>query len=523
MKIIGEVPGYGGTVGNRLMVKFANGTPNDTECKFRLIKTSTGTKQEKSIKAISNIYWYQDKTQDKSWLSGDALKKGVTVNYTLTAKPDESHKTGRWFASGLHFVDTMKIPDDIKAEYDLAAAIRKAGFEKFTIIEPEIPKDNGSEPTGENTNNTETIDESADDTETTDNNTKSPENTLTAKNEITFDFWVYSNDESKEMKPVSIVLPVTFRYNNTTYPNTDVIIENSLNVSVRGVGASGTTKDKDLGSTKVELSVSTPTAPAPYITVSKTCDKPRLSYERDMTSDTSGKKTTKEDLTYTITLTNDGDAGCDVTLTEKPNSEITITSFGENKDNTDNTNNKTIKVHVPAYSKVEIPVTAKLTVEDEGRFTNLVEYEYTYKLKEKNETTGQWTETDRTEKGSAYHTIEVKKDHPVIDVTKTGWVKSKIHGENYEYPTEYLPGDEIHYLITIENSGDADGHADVLDPLSKDVNWIKAIVTNPNVEEPAEKTTEEKIENNVYSHFFDKIEHDKPITIELIGTVNGDT
>ena len=71
---------------------FEDGTPNGTEGKFRLTNKSTGKFVDYTIEAQSGIYWNQNKTQDKSWLSGDALKKSATVNYTLKSQPIAIHK-----------------------------------------------------------------------------------------------------------------------------------------------------------------------------------------------------------------------------------------------------------------------------------------------------------------------------------------------------------------------------------------------------------------------------------------------
>ncbi|MDE6034286.1 MAG: hypothetical protein K2G36_00010 [Ruminococcus sp.] len=174
-----EIDGYigeGAILQPYLGVKFKDGIAEKPDCRFRLIDKSCILDNKIITPSEPGIYW----NQDKDWLTGNDLKNGAnaTVNYTLTAKPDDSHKTGRWFANGLHFVNTMKIPDDIEAKYDLETAIKNAGFsdDKFKI----------------NTN----------------------ENNGT---EIKIDFWVYSNDPSQEMDTVNITFPVTFGYKSNTY------------------------------------------------------------------------------------------------------------------------------------------------------------------------------------------------------------------------------------------------------------------------------------------------------------------
>ncbi|MDE5763345.1 MAG: hypothetical protein K2I00_00025, partial [Ruminococcus sp.] len=490
--INGELNG-GDTFPVTLGAYFKDGLPDSTECKFKLIDKSTGENSENTITTSKpGIYWTQDKMQDKDWLPGNDLKKGATVEYTLTAKPDNSHKTGRWFADGLHFVDNMTIPDSIEAEYDLESAIRDAGFEKFS--EPTITSENNG-------------------------------------TEIKIEFWVYSNDETKEMDAVNIILPVTFRFKeDVTLPITDVPIVNTLQVSARGAGSEvekdiirdgAKEGDENAYKSTVSLLVTPPDKPAPHITVKKTIDKAyknigeeqstitikdqKIAYE-DMTA--SGEQTKTAELEYTITLTNDGDAPCNVTLTEKPDSAIEINSankIGDINDIYDKTN-KTIPVPVKAGEKVEIIIKATLRADGAGRFTNLVEYEYT------------WNNDKKT--GSASSRIEVTKKPADISATKTGWVEkfdnngNKIteeDGKTSKKYEEYTVDDEIHYLITITNDADSIGSADVIDNLPAGVDWKTAKVTGEDEPEDITGKTVYKRTFNIQSH--------GTITIELTGKV----
>ncbi|MDE5792113.1 MAG: DUF11 domain-containing protein, partial [Oscillospiraceae bacterium] len=449
----------------RLQAKFANGTtPNGAKETVKLIRTSSGQSVSNTITAKSSLGWSQNKSQDKSFLSGDAFKNGseVTVNYTLTATPNNVNKSkGAWFASGLHFVDTLKIPDGLNAQADLEKVLKATGFDY------EIIKADGT----------------------------------------TFDFWVYSKDESKEMDSVNITLPVTFTCDKPTDSiKTDVKIDNTVAVTVTGVGDD---KEQNVGNSNVSLTVDKPTTPAPDLEISKGSGEDGSNYHEisyddasDWTEGEDGKTKTRT-VTYTVKIKNKGDAIAEnVVLTETPPSGVTITKVTRKDGGTCewNKEDNTIVIgDIPADKKdVEIEITATLATATAGTFMNKV--------------------TENVTKREAYDTIKVNKKQANITAQKIGYATPAGKNEKRDY---YNAGDEIHYTITVWNSGEVKGDALIEDVLSDvaGVDW-KTVKINGGVEEALTDTNSYKATVTVPAKVNDV---DGQCTIELIGTVKSDS
>ncbi|MDE5738069.1 MAG: DUF11 domain-containing protein, partial [Oscillospiraceae bacterium] len=443
----------------RLQAKFANGTtPDGLKETVKLIQTSSGKTISNTITANSNLAWNQNKSQDKNMLSGDAFKNGgsVTVNYTLSASSNNANKSkGAWFASGLHFVDTLKIPEGLNAQADLEKVLKATGFDY------EIIKADGT----------------------------------------TFDFWVYSKDESKEMDSVNITLPVTFTCDKPTDSITaDVKIDNAVTVTVTGVGDE---KEQNVGNSNVSLSVTRPSVPKANFVITKGADPASLVY--DGMNAEEGKPERTADVTYTVTVQNTGDIAKDITLVEAPASGITIKKINvpEGMEATiDGVNSITIK-NVPANSgKITFTVDATLTATGAGSFTN--------RIYDKD-----------NENNSAYATTNVTKKQANISAWKTGWVGDNTNNKNYS-----AVGEEVHYSIVIENKGDLAKTVSVEDKLSEveGVTWTDGSLVGVDISDDSNITTSKQIVaiDSDYSGEIN-VKANERITITFNGTVQNVT
>ncbi|MDE6708383.1 MAG: DUF11 domain-containing protein, partial [Oscillospiraceae bacterium] len=470
----------------RLQAKFANGiTPDGLKETVKLIQTSSGKTISNTITANSNLAWNQNKSQDKNMLSGDAFKNGgsVTVNYTLSASSNNANKSkGAWFASGLHFVDNLKIPEGISAEITediVKKAIENAGF---------------------------TVSDDAKVTVTQSGDT------------IKIEFWVDSKDESKEMDSVNIILPVTFTCDDPEISITtdNVTITNGLTVSVSGIGEE---TYKEISKSSVSLSVSKPTVSKASFEITKKADPESLDYDENMTAGTNGKTAT---VKYTVTVKNTGDKKGDITLKEDPASDITINSINlpENVPDgvtatVDGTSSITIK-DVPAKSdEITFTVNATITASGVGSFTNHI-YE------EGNENNG------------AYATTNVTKKEAKITSDKFGWVGTN---PNDTSDKAYKAGEQINYSIIIKNTGTDNKKVSVIDDLSAVVDGTNFIENGVITWKDTATVTAKKISNgtavdvsnistNLINNRYDteiKVDPDTEITITFSGTVNGTT
>ncbi|MDE7094724.1 MAG: DUF11 domain-containing protein, partial [Oscillospiraceae bacterium] len=321
----------------RLQAKFANGTtPDGMKETVKLIQTSSGRTVSNTITANSNLAWSQNKSQDKNMLSGDAFKNGgsVTVNYTLSASSNNANKSkGAWFASGLHFVDTLKIPDGISAEITkeiVEQAIKNAGFTDYKVIQADAEEIN---------------------------------------------FWVYTKDDTREMDSVNITLPVKFTCANPVNSiKGEVKVDNAVTVTVTGVGDDD--KERPVGNSNVSLSITKPSEPKANFVITKTVDTSALVYD-DMLPEGQPERTAK--VIYTVTVQNTGDMAKDIKLVEAPATGVTITNINQPANMPDGvtaeisgTNSITIK-NVPAKSPViTFEVEATITTTKAGSFTNSI-------------------------------------------------------------------------------------------------------------------------------------------------------
>ncbi|MGN1223551.1 MAG: hypothetical protein ACI4TG_00430, partial [Ruminococcus sp.] len=73
----------------RLSAKFKNGTtPNGDETTVKVVNTETGKSASGKITPQSKLLWSQNKTEDKTEIKASDIENGVTVNYTLSASPN---------------------------------------------------------------------------------------------------------------------------------------------------------------------------------------------------------------------------------------------------------------------------------------------------------------------------------------------------------------------------------------------------------------------------------------------------
>jgi len=264
----------------RLQAKFANGTtPDDTTNTVKLVQATTGRSVSNTITVDSTAGWTQSKSESTSHLSGDAVKDGATVEYTLSASSTVGSKTtGAWWAKEIHFQDSLSGYEPLTAEVgDIEAAIKAAGFTDYKI--------NSTEPGN-------------------------------------IDFVVYSNDESKEMGNVNVKVPVKF---TGTAPDEGLTVKNEVDVKMTLIND---TEEKPVGSSEVELEITAPTPPpepAPSFTLEKSVDVTQVAYE-EMSGDGEEKTVNVE---YTIKVANNGNADGTITLTEHPGTGITLDAAGQ--------------------------------------------------------------------------------------------------------------------------------------------------------------------------------------------------
>ena len=460
----------------RLQAKFANGiTPDGLKETVKLIQTSSGKTISNTITANSNLAWNQNKSQDKNMLSGDALKTRTTVNYTLSASPNNSNKSkGAWWASGLHFIDELKIPEGsgIVAEYDLEKALKATGF-TYKIISATSP----------------------------------------------FEFYLYSKDKSKDMDSVNILLPVTYKYADnvdTDKVEGSVTVINDLNVSVKGIGE-GVTEDGEeddnekyyhpVGNSNVSLVVNEPTKKQAKFSITKDSETKSLDYDKaDLWDEakTKGDEKTSKEIEYTIIVENTGEAEGDITLVENPAKGITITGVESTNNNVVfNSSDNTITVgKLKENESVKISVKATITTSSGGTFTNYV-YE------------------DGNKGNGDSHDITVDKKEPNISSYKTGWVGSS---DTVTDITSYQENDDICYSIVIENTGTLKKDVLVSDDLStvsksNGVTWNEDVSIVTINEQGTEVNSTEKLADNEYSKTF-TVEPKQKITITFSGKVN---
>lgn len=116
----------------RLSAKFRNGTTPDGESvTVKVVNTETGKSASGTITPQSELLWAQNKTEDKTEIKASDIEDGVTVNYTLSAAPNNpTTSKGAWWATGLEFTDTISLPAGLTfttgAPSALEAAIQTA-------------------------------------------------------------------------------------------------------------------------------------------------------------------------------------------------------------------------------------------------------------------------------------------------------------------------------------------------------------------------------------------------------------
>lgn len=132
----------------RLQAKFQNGkTANGTAVEVKLTQESSGKSVSNQITADAAMQWSASKGENRTSLKAQEIAKGTTVNYTLSASPNNaSKKTGAEWVQSLKFEDTISLENmtflgDAKAAIQNAvkAAIQTAGYD----AEPTVTVNDG--------------------------------------------------------------------------------------------------------------------------------------------------------------------------------------------------------------------------------------------------------------------------------------------------------------------------------------------------------------------------------------------
>ncbi|WP_298701921.1 SpaA isopeptide-forming pilin-related protein, partial [uncultured Ruminococcus sp.] len=260
----------------RLQAKFQNGkTANGTKVEVKLTQESSGKSVSNQITADAAMQWSASKGENRTSLKAQEIAKGTTVNYTLSASPNNaSKKTGAEWVQSLKFEDTISLENmtflgDAKAAIQSAvkAAIQAAGYD----AEPTVTVNDG-------------------------------------KADISF--VLNSRNENAEMPAVNlnVALPLnssTVKMNGTA----DGKVTNSLTVSGKPYGDDASYST--IGGNSVELKVSAPQGPK--FSLSKTVENEKAYYVK-------GDK-----VKFVITVTNSGDADGTISLNDALPDGLTAT------------------------------------------------------------------------------------------------------------------------------------------------------------------------------------------------------
>lgn len=274
----------------RLQAKFKNGTtPDGDTATVKLVNTTTNKSTIGSISAESEVNWSSSKTEDKTQVSGsDIAAGGVTVNYTLSAQPNNAAATkGAWWVTGLQFSDTIALPEGMTFTAEAAGVIK-------TAVEDAV-KSAGYSTTATVTaaagSSTANIQFSIDSKNTDGGNPP----TATA-----------------EMSAVNIKFP--FELSSTTVDTSNFTtagnVVNKLTVNARPSGT--TTYSKALGDSSVSLKVTVPDPPR--FTISKSVAEWKSYY------------TPGSEVTFNVTVKNVGGTACDITISDADFTGFDVTS-----------------------------------------------------------------------------------------------------------------------------------------------------------------------------------------------------
>lgn len=395
----------GATKAIRLQAKFANGkTPDDTSATVKLVQSSTGKSVNNTITANAEMAWSASKSESRTSLTAQELTKGTTVNYTLSASPNNANKTsGAMWVESLHFEDTITLTgmefvnDNEEADQAIyeavASAIAGAGW--------------------------------------------TAKNLDVTNGKITFD--IDSKNTNAEMGAVNLNVSLPLSTDILTFTGEDGgTIANSLSVTGKPYGSD---TYYEIGSNAVSLSVSAPPAPAA-----------KFEFEKTVVGETSIKlpsaDLTSQTVKFEVKVTNTGNATGDLTLSEKLPSGMTIDSVSGADWDAD-AKNLTFK-KVDAGETVTATINATLTptesdfaYTDTKTYTNTVLDEETY------------------QSSSASVTIQVPSAK--ISATKSGYVVNDDNPSD-ESGTLYSGGETVIWTIKVRNEGDAEKEIKVSDP-----------------------------------------------------------
>ena len=306
----------------RLQAKFQNGkTANGTAVEVKLTQESSGKSVSNQITADAAMQWSASKGENRTSLKAQEIAKGTTVNYTLSASPNNvSKKTGAEWVQSLKFEDTISLEnmkflgDDAKAAIQNAvkAAIQTAGYD----AEPTVTVNDG-------------------------------------KADISF--VLNSRNENAEMPAVNlnVALPLnssTVKMNGTA----DGKVTNSLTVSGKPYGDN--TSYSTIGGNSVELKVSAPQGPK--FSIGKTVKNGKAYY---VNGDT---------VEFEISASNTGDAAGDITLTDNVPDGMTLERI-TTADGTVSGNSVTFQ-NVAAGATVTAKVFCKVSKDQTANLTNEV-------------------------------------------------------------------------------------------------------------------------------------------------------
>ena len=305
----------------RLQAKFQNGkTANGTAVEVKLTQESSGKSVSNQITANAAMQWSASKGENRTSLKAQEIAKGTTVNYTLSASPNNaSKKTGAEWVQSLKFEDTislenMKFLGDAQAAIQNAvkAAIQAAGYD----AEPTVTVNDG-------------------------------------KADISF--VLNSRNENAEMPAVNlnVALPLnssTVKMNGTA----DGKVTNSLTVSGKPYGDN--TSYSTIGGNSVELKVSAPQGPK--FSIGKTVQNGKAYY---VNGDT---------VEFEISASNTGDAAGDITLKDTVPDGMTLESITATG-GTVSGNSVTFQ-NVAAGATVTAKVVCKVSKDQTANLTNEV-------------------------------------------------------------------------------------------------------------------------------------------------------
>lgn len=283
----------------------------------------------------SELLWAQNKTEDKTEIKASDIEDGVTVNYTLSAAPNNpTTSKGAWWATGLEFTDTISLPAGLTfttgapsaLEAAIQTAVENAGYTATGL-------------TVSASGSTATITFKID-----------SKNIETGTNPPVSN----SGNECSEYQIPILLSSTTVDASNFT---TTGIVTNSLNVKAR---PSGEDEYKySLGNNTVSLKIPTP-EPANF-TLSK--------YVAD-----SKKYHPGEEVTFTISATNTGGKAADLTVTDLPGDGLHVQNITSANGTVDLANNTIVFNGVAAGATVTATVVCAIDDNETIQFVQIPVY-----------------------------------------------------------------------------------------------------------------------------------------------------